>query len=312
MQFFYSIRFRFLAFTLLIIAAIMTAMALMAVHEGERQISEAQNRTEKEITDKTQTFALQLNRVTFSSLRDAMGVYDVKAMKKLTTIAREQQGIEAVRIYTTNGNLRFDGDTEKTGKSVKELDCKGCHEKDIKKLKTGAKSTEAMVDAASSIQWDIIRDEKGERSFQMITHIYNQKDPCWDCHGMENKVNGVMQFNFSFAALDRSIGQLRMAKEERIRNFRNNTILIGLLFLLVAAVGVLYITRSITDRLLKLRAVAEKVSMGDAEISLEGFPTSRDEVGQLRDSFERMLVAVKFFMMPEEEEEAALEKSEKP
>jgi HAMP domain-containing protein len=47
-----------------------------------------------------------------------------------------------------------------------------------------------------------------------------------------------------------------------------------------------------------LKEVAENVSMGNLQISVRRF--SDDEIGDLADSFSRMVVAVRFFQMEAE------------
>jgi twitching motility protein PilJ len=83
---------------------------------------------------------------------------------------------------------------------------------------------------------------------------------------------------------------------------RNMTILIAVVVLLVAVVAIavgLRLARSFSVPILRLRDVAEKVSLGDLDTKVD--VTSDDEIGDLAESFSRMVVAVKFLAADEEE-----------
>lgn len=73
------------------------------------------------------------------------------------------------------------------------------------------------------------------------------------------------------------------------------SIAISLVGLLLAIGASLVLLRAILVPIDHLKEVAEKVSMGDLDVSVGTH--SRDEIGELADSFGRMLTAVKFFRM---------------
>ena len=63
-------------------------------------------------------------------------------------------------------------------------------------------------------------------------------------------------------------------------------------------------SRALVKPLCDLREAADKISRGDFDVQLD--IRSRDEVGELADSFDRMVAAIKFFRAHsrrEEEEE---------
>jgi HAMP domain-containing protein len=67
-----------------------------------------------------------------------------------------------------------------------------------------------------------------------------------------------------------------------------------LLPLVIGAAAVsLLVSRALVQPLVALRTAADRISRGDFEVELH--IDSRDEVGQLADSFERMVAAIKFF-----------------
>lgn len=246
-----------------------------------------------EIKKSGQSFAVQLHSLIFASLRTAMATYDIQGMKGLLQNARKQPGVEAIRVYSPNGVMRLDGDKDASRALVGPVDCQVCHGKtgDRDVVERGQ-----MKEAAFFVQWEEVRNLKGERSFQMVSHVLNQRDPCWECHGNENRVNGVIQMNVSLSGLDQSLAGIRKSGEERLATFRRNVTVISILLLLPVLVIVVIATNSVTQRLEKFRVVAERVSLGDSDVTQEEFPSSRDEVGELWDSFHRMAVSAKFFM----------------
>ena len=71
--------------------------------------------------------------------------------------------------------------------------------------------------------------------------------------------------------------------------------MLALLLPLVAAVGVVswLASRALVKPLLELRAATERISRGDFDVQLA--IDSRDEIGQLADSFDRMVAAIRYF-----------------
>ncbi|HEX3351386.1 MAG TPA: HAMP domain-containing protein [Terriglobales bacterium] len=82
---------------------------------------------------------------------------------------------------------------------------------------------------------------------------------------------------------------------------------VSLLGLLLALAACIILARAILIPVEHLREVAEKVSLGDLNISVRRY--SNDEIGDLADSFSRMVTAVKFFRseaQSAEDEQAAM------
>ncbi|MFO8009385.1 MAG: HAMP domain-containing protein [Dehalococcoidia bacterium] len=73
-------------------------------------------------------------------------------------------------------------------------------------------------------------------------------------------------------------------------------VVVGLI-ILVPLVSII-LSRGITNPVAQLRDVAEKISMGDMSVSID--VKSEDEIGDLADSFERMVMAVRFLSQEEE------------
>lgn len=70
---------------------------------------------------------------------------------------------------------------------------------------------------------------------------------------------------------------------------------VSMLGLLLASAACIILARAILIPVEHLREVAEKVSLGDLDISVRRY--SNDEIGDLADSFSRMVTAVKFFRL---------------
>ncbi len=77
---------------------------------------------------------------------------------------------------------------------------------------------------------------------------------------------------------------------------------VSLLGLVIALVMSVVLSRAILLPVEHLKEVAENVSMGNLQISVRRF--SEDEIGDLADSFTRMVVAVRFFQMEAEASKA--------
>jgi methyl-accepting chemotaxis protein len=74
---------------------------------------------------------------------------------------------------------------------------------------------------------------------------------------------------------------------------------VSLIGLALAVIASITLARAILVPVEHLREVAENVSLGNLDISVKRY--SQDEIGDLADSFSRMVTAVKFFRMEAEE-----------
>ena len=81
------------------------------------------------------------------------------------------------------------------------------------------------------------------------------------------------------------------------------TIGISLAGLVLGALMSFTLSRAILIPVEHLKDVAENVSLGNLDIAIRRY--SEDEIGDLADSFSRMLTAVKFFRMEAEQVQAA-------
>ena len=99
---------------------------------------------------------------------------------------------------------------------------------------------------------------------------------------------------------------VKIDREEALAPVRAAAVNMLVLLLLVIAAGVaaaVLISRALVKPLKDLKAATERISRGDFDVQLD--IRSDDEVGELADSFERMVAAIKFFRAhsrPEEDE----------
>ncbi len=101
----------------------------------------------------------------------------------------------------------------------------------------------------------------------------------------------------------RDASQSSQENIERVSK-RSVPIVLGVSFLglVIALVMSVVLSRAILLPVEHLKEVAENVSMGNLQISVRRF--SEDEIGDLADSFTRMVVAVRFFQMEAEASKA--------
>ena len=76
---------------------------------------------------------------------------------------------------------------------------------------------------------------------------------------------------------------------------QNTVLIITILTILIVTAISFVFAASITKPLHRLRDVADRVSMGDME-DTEIEITNEDEIGDLAESFQRMIVSMKYYM----------------
>ena len=90
--------------------------------------------------------------------------------------------------------------------------------------------------------------------------------------------------------------QFEFAADKKAEATRNGLIIAGAVMAFVSVVGAglaWWLSRGIVRPVKELTEVAEKVSMGDLNVTVVRH--SNDEIGELADSFSRMVTAVKFY-----------------
>ncbi len=218
--------------------------------------------------------AKQLSGTLTRSLRfDMLHNYREAVHHSIETVGTQEE-IEKVRIFNKEGQIMFSSDKAEIGKMVGKTTeaCYACHVegKPLERLDTPDRARIFMAE--------------GHRVLGMITPIYNEPD-CYTarCHAHqpEQKVLGVFDVSLSLENTDRRIEQIR----------RKSILFAGITILAVSFVIILIIHRQVYRPVKKLVKATASVAAGnfDYNISIK----SRDEVGQLAESFEKMTYRLK-------------------
>jgi len=191
------------------------------------------------------------------------------AYRIMETIA-EQEGIEKVRIYGSEGAILFSTDKDERGTMVdKKVEaCYACHAKDtpIERLATPSRNR-------------IFPSGKGYRILGMINPMYNDREcSSAECHAhpASQKVLGVIDITMSLAAAD-----------EEMHSARQQTIAFNLMSILsISVIAVISLLVFVGKPVRQLVLGTNRVARGDLHhvIPID----SDDEMGHLARSFNKM------------------------
>jgi two-component system NtrC family sensor kinase len=182
----------------------------------------------------------------------------------------QQQGIEKVRIYNSEGKIVFSTFKKEQGSMVdkKAEACYACHseEEPLEKLETSARNR-------------FFPSEFGYRVLGMINPMYNEADcSAKECHfhPEAQKVLGVIDVTMSLADVDKDI-----------TTARSQVILFNILSILTLSAILVYALMTFVGRPVKeLVLGTKKVAEGDLKYIIP--ITSEDEMGELAHSFNQM------------------------
>lgn len=191
------------------------------------------------------------------------------AYRIMETIA-EQEGIEKVRIYGSEGTILFSTDKGERGTMVdkKAEACYACHAKDtpIERLATASRNR-------------IFPSGRGYRILGMINPMYNDQDcSSAECHAhpTSQKVLGVIDITMSLAAAD-----------EEMHSARRQTIVFNIMSILsISVIAVISLLVFVGKPVRQLVLGTNRVARGDLHhvIPID----SDDEMGHLARSFNQM------------------------
>ncbi len=186
----------------------------------------------------------------------------------------KQEGIEKVRIFNKEGMIMFSSDKEEIGRMVDKRAeaCYGCHavDKPLERLDIPKRTRIFQAD--------------GYRVLGMTSPIYNEP-ACWEapCHAHppEQKVLGVLDVSLSLATADK-----------RIKEIKRKTLLFAAVTILaISTIIGLFIRRAVYRPVKELVKGTRRVAQGDFEHTIPF--RSRDELGQLAESFNKMTQRLK-------------------
>ena len=130
-------------------------------------------------------------------------------------------------------------------------------------------------------------------------------------HGEESKVSvaaaspGEESHDASTLDVDDVISGILRDSDQHQRTSVITSVIAAVLAVAFALAAGLFLSRKITGPILQLRDIANKVSLGD--LNFTNTVNAQDEIGELSDSFERMVTAIRFLVAEgrETEEEKA-------
>ena len=130
-------------------------------------------------------------------------------------------------------------------------------------------------------------------------------------HGEESKLSvaaaspGEESHDASTLDVDDVISGILRDSDQRQRTSVITSVIAAVLAVAFALAAGLFLSRKITGPILQLRDIANKVSLGD--LNFTDTVNAQDEIGELSDSFERMVTAIRFLVAEgrETEEEKA-------
>lgn len=110
------------------------------------------------------------------------------------------------------------------------------------------------------------------------------------------------KINTSIAAtqdsINTSMDETNASIDSKVSDVRTRNIVIILAIVIVVAIIAFLVGRSVTKPITQLTAVADKVSKGELDVKID--IKSKDEIGDLAGSFERMVAAVRFLSEDQE------------
>ena len=180
-----------------------------------------------------------------------------------------REGIEGLRIFDSIGKIAYSSKKGELGHKVDRTDaaCTGCHNGEPGPSKT----------LAHDRRW-MIHDRAGDRVLTFIEPLYNEPSCIASCHAHheQRRVLGILQTEFSLAAVD-----------ETIRRQTINITLYAVVFMSVSAFALYFVLRRLVLKpLSNVDTAMEKVAGGNLQQSLK--ITSEDEMGRLASTFNSM------------------------
>jgi two-component system NtrC family sensor kinase len=192
----------------------------------------------------------------------------------INTIAH-QPGIDRVRIFNKEGKITFSTDPQEVDKFVdkKAEACYACHAQ-----------AQPLTRLDRPDRMRIYKAHDGTRVLGLIRPIDNEAD-CWNsachAHAADSRILGVLDTNLSLASVDLVASQ----RQRQIGIFTVSSIMI----LSLISAGLIWVT--VHKPVRQLTEGTRHVAQGDLDYVLPA--TSRDEIGSLAASFNRMTEQLK-------------------
>jgi two-component system NtrC family sensor kinase len=192
----------------------------------------------------------------------------------IMTIAKEN-GVEGIRIYNKPGVIAFSHDSSEIGTAVdkKAEQCYVCHGKEP-----------APISLAPKNRSRILISSEGYRTLGLINPIENESD-CFnaDCHAhsSKDKLLGLLDVKMSLKSIDEEIYKTR----------RNMILYSSIMIFMTALLFGGFIVRLIHIPIRKLAKGTREVARLNLDYTIDFY--SKDEMGELAQSFNRMTKQLK-------------------
>ncbi|MCH7737196.1 MAG: HAMP domain-containing protein [Chloroflexi bacterium] len=148
---------------------------------------------------------------------------------------------------------------------------------------------------------------EADESFHHVVEIYqsgNQEEAL----RLYNSSNGVASHDEhgdeSGLEVDAVISEVLSGNDQQLESTILMSVIAAVVAVAFALIAGLMLSRKITKPILKLRDIADKVSLGD--LDFENTVNAQDEIGELSNSFDRMVTAVRFLVADGEEDKEQL------
>jgi two-component system, NtrC family, sensor kinase len=259
MRFFYTLTFRVLVGSCLLILAVFTFYSYMAVRfHTERMMAQVNDSADRfsDLIKQSTHYGMLLNR-----REDVFRI--------ITTIGSEP-GVDGIRIINKRGDIIFSTEKQEEGKAVdmRAEACYGCHNQ-------AAPLKSLPLSNRSRVYWG----PAGHRSIGLINPIRNEpscSDADCHAHPADRTVLGVLDVRMSLAKVDANIAE---ARKQYIFYTAGITLIMAL-----AAGLFLYVTVHLPVR--KLMEGTRQISSGNLDYRLP--EEGRDEVSALAGAFNEM------------------------
>ncbi len=190
-----------------------------------------------------------------------------------------QPGIEAIRIYNKSGEVTFSTRESEAGSRVDERAdaCRACHAQ--VPPRTHISENNNVMALTSSERTRIFRDATGHRVLGVINAVENEPScstAACHAHSAQTNILGVIDVTMSLERVDAVTAE---SGWEMTASF----LAAGLLLALAASVLVWVMVHKPVSRLI---TGTKRVGWGDLDYKIDA--SSRDELGELAESFNRM------------------------
>lgn len=224
----------------------------------------------RQILNKTEEEAFNLSETIRLSIRNAMIKDRRDEYQRIIDDVAKRKGIVEVRIFNKQGMITVSSDRSKVGTVVdkKAEACFGCHSED-----------EVKVLLPSDSKTRIYHIEN-QRLLGLINPIYNESS-CYSCHPKTLNVLGVLDTTISLEGFEKERAQIY-----------NRIFISGLISVIILSLVLsLLLTRFVNKPINKLLRATKMAAHGDLNQIVA--TKSRDELGELSNSFNNMISELK-------------------